>query len=192
MLENAGLVIRHTLAAGRIAELATTAGGMDGLGHPVESDVAEQFIFAETAFHIAITVCPVAKFLHDPGGKPDRRIIQAVSRSLRRVSLQVRVGATVDVPAVRVVEELPLNVVESSAGFEMWLVRSRNVIEMDADELLGMTQSQNRAHRCAEIASLSSETVITQLFHQRGPKLGDAEEVHAAHDRTVRKAKAGK
>ena len=30
VLENAGLVIRHTLAAGRIAELATTAGSVNG------------------------------------------------------------------------------------------------------------------------------------------------------------------
>lgn len=30
VLENACLVIRHTLAAGRIAEVATTASGMDG------------------------------------------------------------------------------------------------------------------------------------------------------------------
>lgn len=30
MLENAGLVIRHPPAAGRVAELATSAGGMDG------------------------------------------------------------------------------------------------------------------------------------------------------------------
>jgi len=29
---------------------------MDGLGHPIEGHIGEQFVFAESAFHVAVAV----------------------------------------------------------------------------------------------------------------------------------------
>ena len=55
--------------------------------------------------------------------------------------MQVGVGATIDVPAVRVVQKLPLDVVEFRAWLEVRPVGSGNVVKMDADYVLGMAQS---------------------------------------------------
>src|SRR4029077_5877131 len=54
-----------------------TAGGVDGFSHPVKGDVAEQLVLAEAAFYVAITICPVAKFLYNPGSQRGRGIVQA-------------------------------------------------------------------------------------------------------------------
>ena len=82
---------------------------MDGLRHPIERHVGQQFIFAETALHVAITVRPVAKFLDDPGGQRGGRIVQTVGRGLGRVALQVGVGPKIGVPAIGVVQEALLD-----------------------------------------------------------------------------------
>ncbi len=88
------------------------ARGMDRFGHPIKRHVAEQFVFGESAFHIAIAVRPVAKFLDNPGGQSRWRIVQTVGYGLRRVALQVSIGSKINVPAVRVVERTLLDVVE--------------------------------------------------------------------------------
>ena len=78
---------------------------MDRLGHPIKRDVIEQFILGEAAFHVAVAVGPVTKFLDDPRSQRRRRIVQTVGRGLRRVALQVSVGPKVNVPAIRGFEE---------------------------------------------------------------------------------------
>src|SRR5437667_4087957 len=104
--------------------IVQAAGGVNGFGHPVEGYVAQQLVLAEATFHVAITVCPVPKFFDDPGGKRDWRVIQAVGSGLGRVSLQVRIGAPVNVPAVRVIEKLLPAVVRFRAWLQVRPVRS--------------------------------------------------------------------
>ena len=108
--------------------IVEAAGGVDGFGHPVEGYVAQQLVRAEAAFHLPTAVGPVTKFFYDPGGERYWRIVQAVGSGLRRVSLQVRIGTPVNVPAIRVIEELLLDVVRFRAWLQVRPVRPGNVV----------------------------------------------------------------
>src|ERR1700730_1379885 len=158
---------------------------MDRLGHPVEGYIAEQCVFAEAAFHVPIAVRPVTKFLYNPGRQRGRGIVQAVGRGQWCGSLQVCVGSTFIVPAVGVLQKSLLDMVKFRAWLQVWAVGSGNVVEMNSHYAAGMAQSQNRAHGGAKIASLRGKAVITQLLHERSPKLCDTKRMHGELSGTV-------
>src|ERR1700730_1638887 len=158
---------------------------MDRLGHPVEGYVAEQFVFAEPAFHLPIAVRPVTKFLYDPGRQRGRGIVQSVGHGQWRGSLQMCIGSTFIVPAVGVLQKSLLDFVKFRAWLQVWAVGSGNVVEMNPHYAAGMAQSQNRAHGGAKIASLCDKAVVTQLLHERSPELCDTKCIHRELSGTV-------
>src|SRR5258708_5207086 len=43
-----------------------TRGGVDGLGHPIDHDIGEQFIFREDALDLPMTIAPGPELLNNP------------------------------------------------------------------------------------------------------------------------------
>src|SRR5260370_36273428 len=66
--------------------------GIDRLAHPVDHDVGEQLVFAETLFHVAIAVAPGTELLYYPAGQPDGRVVQSVDQGLVLGRMHLRTG----------------------------------------------------------------------------------------------------
>src|SRR5436309_13461069 len=65
---------------------------------------------------------------------------------------------------------------------------SGNVVEMNADDALGMVEGQGRRNGRAPIAALGSEALIAELCHQSGRECRYLEWIHAALPGTVRES----
>src|SRR2546425_9944648 len=83
----------------RVADLVIHAHrGIDRLAHPIDHDVGEQLVFAETLFHVALAVAPRTELLNYPAGQPDGRVIQPVGQGLRLGRMHHRISALLRSP----------------------------------------------------------------------------------------------
>src|SRR3954467_9003609 len=109
---------------------------VDRFGHPVQSDVGEQFVPREAPRDITIAVAPPAELLDDPRGKASRRIVESQRQRLWLRALDHRVRALV-LPELGDRLEILLF---PGAGIVRWLqrVEEGNIGQMDAGDRIAM------------------------------------------------------
>src|SRR6266849_3051161 len=103
-------------------------------------------------------------------------------------SLNVRIGAAFVVPAGRISKKLFFLRPQLRFCLKIGPVRSRNVVQMDADDAVGVAQSQDRAHAGTNVSALSRKAPVSQLVHEPHPQPGDAESIYASAGRPIGKA----
>src|SRR5690349_24866205 len=91
----------------------------------------------------------------------------------------MRISAPIDVPARGVIKIRLFHGGRLGLRLEIRPVGTWNVIEMDSDDPFWVAQSQGGRDAGAEVSALHGETIVSQLGHQPGPQIGDAEKIHA-------------
>ena len=172
----------------RVADLVIHAHrGIDRLAHPVDHDIGEQLVFAETLFHVAPAVAPRTELLNHPAGQPDGRVVQPVGQGLRLGRMHHRIGALLRSPLLDGAEILLF-------GFrEFRLVGGHSGIadigEVDANEQIRVRKRQEPRDSAPNVPTRCSKTPVAEHFcHQPRPQLGGALRRHSALVRAVGEA----
>src|SRR5439155_8193512 len=137
----------------RVAVLIVeTSRGTDRLGHPVNHDIVEQFVFAKTLLDVAIAIAPSTELLYDPGGQTDGRVVQPIGQGLRLCRLNHDIPALLHEPSLDGTEKLLLGrggvrQVRGKGDFS-W---KANVGQVDTDERARMGHCQQARNPATNI-----------------------------------------